>query len=198
MRKKGFMSFDTYIKCIQLYKFCGNESPLVLHNFGEVLLHPKIEEFISYANQNNVECTFFTNGINIDKKPFDSSFWKQIGKCGLKSVNFSSHFISLDKFQKLLNGFVQIGRVFNPHEDTLGTWAGQTGKPEIPINKPCIFERENAFVVLWNGRISSCCLDVEGVCKKIWIDDILDNKIYEFQSINLCNTCSSMRHYEKL
>jgi len=192
------MSFDTFIKCIKLYKLCGNESPLVLHNFGEVLLHPEIEKFISYANQNNVECTFFTNGINVDKKPFDSLFWKKLSKFGLKSVNFSSHAISLKEFQKLLNGFIKIGRVFNPRKNKLGTWAGQTGKPEIPITKPCIFERENALVVLWDGRISSCCLDVEGTCDELWIDEILENKMYKFRRINLCNSCSSMRHHEKL
>lgn len=192
------MSFDTFKKVIEIYKICQNKNDLLLHNFGEVTLHPHLPTFLKYAKDNGIRCTFFTNGVYKENRPIGASFWANLHRHGLESVNFSSHILSIEEFQSITQGIIRVNRVFDPKNRKLGTWAGQTGPPEVPVPEPCIFEREKAFVVLWDGRISSCCLDVEGRRSELWIDDILKMKSYEFEQINLCNACSSMRHFEEM
>jgi hypothetical protein len=36
------MSFDTFKKCVELFKVSENRNTLRLHNFGEALLHPEL------------------------------------------------------------------------------------------------------------------------------------------------------------
>jgi Radical SAM superfamily len=197
-RTKGMMSLEVFQKCVELFGICQNKATLRLHNFGEVLLHPQLPVFIKYADERGVKCSFFTNGLTMKKTPFSREFWRNLADHGLETIDFSSHELKLEEFQEIVDGVVKIGRVYDPHTRVLGTWAGQTGPPEIPVPEPCIFERMNAMVVLWDGRISSCCLDVEGQAKGLHIDDLLRDKSYKFIPIRLCNTCSSMRHQENL
>jgi Radical SAM superfamily len=198
VRPKGMMSFDTFKKCVELFKVSGNRSTLRLHNFGEALLHPELPKFLSYAAGEGVECSFFTNGVSTKGQAFSREFWQNLANHGLKTVDFSAHALSVDTFSEMTNGLIKIGRVFDPKTRTLGTWAGQTGPPETPVPEPCLFERMNAMVILWDGRVSSCCLDVEGKRSPLWIDDLLRTKRYEFEPIHLCSSCSSMRHEEDL
>jgi hypothetical protein len=197
-RSKGMMSFETFRKCVELYQICENKETLRLHNFGEALLHPELPAFIRYADDRGIKCSFFTNGLTMKKVPFSRQFWQNLADHGLETVDFSSHELETEEFEKIVGGVIKLGRVFNPRTRVLGTWAGQTGPPETPVPEPCIFERMNAVVVLWDGRISSCCLDVEGQVKGIQVDDLLRDKTYAFAPIRLCNTCSSMRHKESL
>ena len=188
-RIKGLMNFDTFKKCIDLYKFSNNKSSLRLHNFGEVLLHRQLPNFVKYADDHGIKCSFFTNGLSINKKPFSREFWQNLADHGLETVDFSPHELSVEKFEKITDGVIKIGRVYNPRKRALGTWAGQTGQTEIPVSVPCLFQRMDALVILWNGRVSSCCLDVEGQIKELSIDDLLRSKTYQFERIPLCNTC---------
>ncbi len=199
IRPKGFMSFDTFRKCVDLFKdHCDNRNTLRLHNFGEVALHPELPQFIQYARTEGVACSFFTNGMRSRKEPIGRGYWQELSDAGLETVDFSAHVMTEEEFRTIVEGIVRIGRVYDPKPEVLGTWAGQVGPPEIPLAKPCIFERMDAFVVLWDGRISSCCLDVEGQFKGLHVDDLLAGRRYRFASIPLCSTCSSMRHEEML
>lgn len=198
LRKKGFMSLEVFGKCVELFRMARNRNTLRLHNFGEVLMHPRLPEFIAYAKARGVECSFFTNGVRPGGSPYSRSYWQQLANAGLRTVDFSSHVISLEEFMQVTDGVIEIGREFNPRTRVLGSWAGQTGPPETPVSEPCIFERQNALVVLWDGRISSCCLDVEGRRSELWIDDVLRQGSYCFEAISLCSSCASMRHHEDL
>jgi hypothetical protein len=197
-RQKGFMSFDTFKKCIELYGMSRNKNSLRLHNFGEVLLHPQLPIFLRHAADQGIKCSFFTNGLTMQNVPFSREFWQTLADNGLETVDFSAHQLPLEDFTHIVNGVIKIGRIFDPKNRVLGTWAGQTGPPESPIAEPCIFEKMDAMVVLWDGRISSCCLDVEGQMRQVHIDDLLQGKTYKFSPIALCNTCASMRHDESL
>ena len=81
-RRKGFMSFETFQKCIELYQICENTQPLCLHNFGEVLLHPELPRFIRYANDHGIKVRFFTNGVNARKEPFSREHWQHLAAQG--------------------------------------------------------------------------------------------------------------------
>jgi Radical SAM superfamily len=197
-RRKGFMSFETFAKCVQLYRMADNRNELFLHNFGEVLLHPELCGFLRYAADLGVKCSFFTNGVDGKRQPFTRAFWQKLADHGLERVDFSSHALTVEQFREITDGVVRVGNVFDPKLVKLGTWAGQVGAAEVPTSQPCLFERRNALVVLWDGRISSCCLDVEGRRSPLWIDDLLQGTPYRFEPISLCNTCSQMRDDEEM
>jgi sulfatase maturation enzyme AslB (radical SAM superfamily) len=197
-RKKSFMTFDTFKKCVEFFKLCDNKGYLFLHNFGEVLLHPQILDFIQYATDQGVKCSFFTNGVTPKKIPFTREFWRQLADRGLEAVDFSAHAISSAEFMRITDGIVKVNHVFDPSIDHLHTWAGQIGAPDDPAKRPCLFQRKNAFVVLWDGRISTCCFDVEGLRSALWVDDLLRTKTYQFEPIVLCKGCASMRDDEEM
>lgn len=197
-REKGNMSFDTFKKVIELTKKC-KQNQLYLHNFGEPLLNPLLENFIIYANENGIECSFYTNGIGLSSKRLLS-----LCNAGLKKISISNHTPNADiKVKKIINKLnlpIQIEDVYTSviHHN----WAGQISSKncEYICNKslePCIFERKNAFVVLWNGDISACCLDCNGVSVKCSISDLLKDE-YQFSRFCLCDSCDLMRGEELL
>lgn len=192
------MSLETFDKCLRLFRMCYNRNTLRLHNFGEVLMHPRLPEMVAAATAAGIEVSFFTNGVGMDRLPFPAAYWKRLATAGLRTVDFSSHGLSLEEFRTAVDGLISVGRVFDPREKVLGTWAGQCGLAESPTSEPCLFARDSAFVVLWDGRVSSCCLDVEGQRSSLWIDDVLCSGAYGFEPMSLCGSCASMRHYEDL
>jgi hypothetical protein len=100
---------------------------------------------------------------------------------------------------------IDVGDTFRPRRGTLHTWAGQV-PAEPPTRRgrdaeggPCIFQRESAVVVLWDGRINVCCIDVEGRGVHGVVDDYLDDPTrYAFEPIALCQGCGLMRGDEVL
>jgi len=192
------MDFATYRKCVALYKLCDNEGPLYLHNFGEPLLNPMLPDFVEYATRNDVEVSFFTNGVDNNRKPFSLDVWEDLYQKGLRVVNFSEHIMKADVFEEEIGHLININRVFTPRKKNLHNWAGQTENPlaNNTEQRPCIFETSNAMVILWNGRISTCCIDSEGMRSNIYVEDILSQGWYAFTEIELCKTCSLMRNPE--
>jgi hypothetical protein len=198
VRKKGYMQLETFQKCVALYKRCENVNPLFLHNFGEPLLHPQIATFISYARDHGVRCSFFTNGLTTKGAPFNRDVWLKLADAGLEVVDFSAHKLPFTAFQAIVDGVVRINNVWDPQLSRIGSWAGQTGPSELPIPEPCIFERDKAMVILWDGRVSACCLDVEGQRQGLHIDHLLAGTEFRFERIPLCGSCASMRDREVL
>jgi len=197
-RQKGFMDLATFKKVVELAKKCG-QSLLYLHNFGEVVLHPDLAEFVRYAKDEGMECSFFTNGVLLTEELLKSLYC-----AGLKRISISNHVSNADVLVRELiekaNLPISIDEVYDVGKRH--NWAGQIPKTECDYvcqssNKPCIFERENAFVVLWNGDISSCCIDCEGVSVHYTVDNLLIYD-YEFRRSQLCNSCDLMRGDEAL
>lgn len=199
MRPKGFMSFDTFKKCVELFKMSNNKGKMYLHNFGEPLLHPDICEFIKYANQEGIECSCFTSGIGNNGVPFSREVYMKLRKSGMRIIDFSAHAMTVQQFQTQIDGVLSLGNCFIPNKENLGNWGGQIDGIICPRdNRDCIFERKNCLVVLWDGTIASCCIDVEGSPRIQHIDDILGGEKYKFKKIPLCKTCSAMRDDEEL
>lgn len=197
-RDRGFMKFTTFKKVVNLAKLC-NQNMIYLHNFGEPLLHPDICGFLEYAKSQDVDCSFYTNGILLD-----SSKLRDLYTAGLKHISISNHKADADLFVKSelrkANVPIVIDEVYNPI--LKHNWAGQVAAENCNYickrdDNPCIFERENAFVILWNGDISTCCLDCNGNSVHTNIDILLSGK-YMFEKFALCNQCDLMRGEEDL
>lgn len=197
-RQKGFMDLSIFKKVVALAKKCG-QSSLYLHNFGEVALHPNLVEFIRYAREEGVECSFFTNGVL-----FTEELIKTLYSAGLRKISISNHVSNADVLVRELIEKANVPILIDDVYDVgvRHNWAGQIPETECdhvcqPNDEPCIFERQNAFVVLWNGDIASCCIDCEGVSKHYTVDDLLNND-YVFIRSRLCNSCDLMRGDEEL
>src|SRR4051794_27397046 len=93
-RRKGFMSLDTFSKCLDLFQVCDNRNTLRLHNFGEVLLQPQLPDLVAMAAAHDVEVSFSTNGLAPNGLAFPPSYWATLAEDGLRRVDFSSHQLS--------------------------------------------------------------------------------------------------------
>lgn len=198
-RKKENMTYETFKKVIELTKIC-NQDRLYLHNMGEPLLNKQLAKFIKYACDNNITCTFFTNGIHLNKHKI-----MELYNVGLRELSISEHVKGTSSKIKMM--IKELGLedklVFEDVYDTKKqhNWAMQTGNESdnhFESEGDCIFKRKNSFVILSDGRIASCCIDYEGVSSYLTIDDLLKEKTYKFKSFSLCENCNLMRAEEVL
>lgn len=204
LRPKGNMARQTFEKSIELLLRCGQRTAY-LHNFGEPLLHPDVVDFVRHCTDRQVEASFFTNGILLTHELVG-----QLADAGLRYLCVSEHTRGeVQRVERLIEETgvpVQIRDRFKPGREQLHTWAGQVthGRGTLPLHPsegagPCMFERQQAAVILWDGRISVCCIDVEGQGERGTVDDYLANDAsYGFAPIPLCRGCSLMRGAEDL
>lgn len=202
-RDKGMMSFSTFVDVIELAIQC-EQNLLHLHNFGEPLLHVELPKFINYAKSRGIRCSFYTNGLLLNE-----SLAKKLYRAGLREIYLSEHIEGQKKrIQKMLEEIaipLSIVETYNPHADPQHNWAGQVTFNNYPSSiqneiKPCIFERKKAIVVLWDGQINTCCIDINGTGIIGSVKDFIgENKlIYNFKPIALCQSCNLMRGEEVL
>ncbi len=203
-RAMGYMDFSTFEKAIQLVKICNQET-VFLHNFGEPLLHPNIIDFIGYCIKMGVKPNFYSNGALLT---YDMA--KKLEAAGLREISISEHIAGMkSKIEELLTENqinISITETYTPTKETIHNWAGQTRHKSlfntVPIeteNPPCIFQRQNAAVILWDGRINTCCIENEQINDLGTIDDYINNPhLYKFNPIPRCSTCDLMRGEEEL
>lgn len=201
LRPKGLMTWDTFEKAVALLKRCG-QRVAYLHNFGEPLLHPELIRFVRHCTENEVSASFFTNAVLIT-----DAVLGDLADAGLRSLAISEHTKGeLDRVRQLIEEGrypISISDTFRPVRRTLHTWAGQTSVGQaagVSVGADaCIFERRQAAVVLWDGRVNVCCIDVEGRGVQGTVDDYLsDPDSYRFRPIDLCAGCTLMRGDEEL
>jgi hypothetical protein len=203
-RVKGNMTWPTFEKAIELLIRCGQRTAY-LHNFGEPLLHPQIVDFVRHCTDRGVEASFFTNGVLLT-----GELLAGLADAGLRYLYVSEHARGEARRVGALIAEaglpLEIRDRFRPQRDQLHTWAGQVahGGRMLPVHAsegpgPCLFQRQEAAVVLWDGRISACCIDVEGQGALGTVDDYLANPgSYAFRPIGLCRGCTLMRGAEDL
>lgn len=195
------MSSSTFVDVVELAIQCGQKD-LFLNNFGEPLLHPELFDFISYAKTKGIECNFITNGILLDEE----KAWR-LSELGVREIYLSEHLAGQkERIQEMFkeNSIpLSIVYTYNPHQQEKHDWAGQVNSKTtssrsltstIEKYKTCIFETKKRVVVLWDGSINTCCIDVNGTGIVGSVKDYLGRTDeYEFNAIPLCSTCDLMR-----
>lgn len=196
-RHKGYMSFDTFKKSLELVKKC-EQKEIFLHNFGEPLMNPQIYDFIKYAVDNGFIPDFFSNGILLNETSI-----KRLNEAGLRRIGISEHVVGeIQRINNLIEKTgvdIQLTETFT-NSDNNHNWAGQIGdaKSSQSSEDTCIFEKLDATVILWDGRLNTCCISIESNLD-ITIDDVLENRVdYKFHKLPLCDNCSLMRADELL
>jgi len=203
-RTRGHMTRETFEKSVELLLRCGQRTAY-LHNFGEPLLHPEVVDFVAHCTERGVDASFFTNGILLSPE-----LLARLADAGLTHLCVSEHTRGEgDRVARLIEETgvpVAIRDRFRPQRQQLHSWAGQVtpGARILPVHAsegpgPCLFERQQAAVVLWDGCIGVCCIDVEGQGARGTVDDYLAGDAeYHFAPIPLCGGCSLMRGEEDL
>lgn len=198
------MSPETFDKSLELLIRCGQRTAY-LHNFGEPLLHPHVADFVRRCTDCSVTASFFTNGELATAEALD-----KLANAGLRFLHVSEHSRGqAERVRRLISSAelpIEVRDVFRPVRGELHTWAGQvasraaTGRAHPSQGAgPCLFERQKAAVILWDGRINVCCINVEGSEAQGTVDDYLtDPDRYRFQPIPLCAGCTLMRGEEDL
>ncbi|MBD2446897.1 radical SAM protein [Nostoc sp. FACHB-152] len=203
-RAKGNMTFSTFVDVVELAIECGQKD-LFLNNFGEPLIHPELFDFIAYAQTKGIECKFITNGILLDEEKA-----RRLAQLGVRDIYLSEHLVGQkERIQEMFKEKsipLSIVYTYNPHQQEKHDWAGQvtsntTSRRSLTMTldkyKPCIFETKKRVVVLWDGSINTCCIDVNGTGIVGTVKDYLGRTDeYEFQQIPLCSTCDLMRDEE--
>jgi len=161
-RKKGFMSKKTFIKSLELIKKL-KQNYVCLHNFGEPLLHPKILDFIKIARKHVENVVLSTNGVLMTRE-----LAIKLKKAGLTELYLSTHnYKTALRAMWALRGLgllKQLRFLFGMD------WAGTAKNNRLikkiydrfPKKEKCCFLEKNWVVILWDGRINSCCIDMEG------------------------------------
>lgn len=196
-REKGHMSEETLAKCIEHAKRAGQER-LVLHHFGEPLLHPKLKERLDQVAASGMQIQFSTNGLLLEKK------WPILLEVKSKiSITLSMHqwsdqkpgvyFEAFKEWQKRAEGTnITMLKAFNVTEKSekyhLHKWTKSEDSTPWDFHTHCFFLRDNWGVVTWNGDIVSCCADAEG---ESVIGNVFDENAFELQtkSWHGCDTC---------
>jgi len=187
-REKGLMSKETFLKSMELVGQLGQDW-ICLQNFGEPLMHPDIVEYVSIASQTVNNVVFSSNGTLLTRE-----LAIQLKDAGLTEIYISNH------CKKSLEGIKNcegLGILTDIRKDFHHDWAGTSNKHEKYDIRQSFYSQngceyfigDQVVVVLWDGRINSCCIDMDGtgIIGTVWDTNSLYLAPKPFQ---LCQTCN--------
>jgi hypothetical protein len=167
-RKKGFMNEEVLAAAIAWAKSSGADK-LVLHHFGEPLMHPQIGRFIGLIGEAGLAVQFSSNGLLLRK------LWESLQKTETEiTVMLAFHQWvdqSVDDYMKALSEFqarsvgtkIKVIAAYALKEAKFAIHDWGNGVKDNWDFSQCPFLRCNLAVILWNGDIATCCVDHEGV-----------------------------------
>lgn len=194
-RAKGFMSMETYTKVLDKQEL----GFLELHGFGEPLLHPNICELVRLGKERKFYVKFSTNGLLLNEDIMEKL---RAAKLDLLYISLKPFFEQTVSFlnehyreykdmlcllyienkdqMKPLNPNWKVTR-YEPHN-----WSGQVDMPN-PNRKHdgCPILRIGAVTVLWDGKVTACCRDCEGV----GVLGSIDDDHLQSRRFQLCDYC---------
>jgi organic radical activating enzyme len=192
-RKQGAMSAEILEACIQRVVKQGSYC-LVLHHFGEPLLHPELRARLTQVAAAGLPMMMSTNALLLDDcwdvlLSIPTKIYVRISVHQWVHEPESNYFDVVKRWRKRAKGtniriadagnFSQGRYVF--HDWTQGVNHGWDATE-------CVFIRENLGVVLWNGDIATCCADHEGATARLNVlDPDCDSRVSKLWSA--CATC---------
>jgi organic radical activating enzyme len=167
-REKGHMAEPVLERCITYAKDLGKEH-LILHHFGEPLLHPALESRLLQIKEAGLAIGFSTNGTLLDKLlpmmiALDTDIDITLSVHQWTEAPVSAYWSALASLQERVKGHkVNIQKAYNVNLKQYFFCSWVAGRVrDWNYDQECYFLRENSGVVLWNGDIASCCLDCHG------------------------------------
>lgn len=188
-RPKEDMEFRTFLRSMDWVKFYyrrGLQKELSFTGIGESTLHPQFKEMLLYAREQcpDLPIVFSTNGL----PTFDEELAILCSKLKVE-VMVSLHRPEVaGRTIELCKRYGILKYVNSSFATSAFNWAGQvdTWFNSAP-STPCAYLKEGWGVILFDGQITTCCLDAEnaGVVGTVW-DEIGSLKIKPY---SLCKNC---------
>lgn len=202
-RGKGHMSPETLAECIAYAKKMG-QTRLVVHHFGEPLLHPHLKERLLQIAHAGMEIEFSTNGLLLEKRlpmllEIPGKIIITLSMHQWADQPSEQYFEALEMWRERAKGTnIIFQKAFNALKGKPYRLHDWLQFPQAPRDyyKACDFLRENWGVVLWDGRIVSCCADHEGksVHANIYDDDLSLARSLSWKG---CDNCSLLERERK-
>ena len=188
------MSQEVFDRSIEVLKEIKQEM-VGLNHYGESLLHHKLIPFCNQLMENGIKPFLYTNGDVLT-----DNLIKQVATIDWHVFVISGHMDEVERhvlYQKCLEVGVKNINIQETltKENTLDL-AGQLPhggvfKDSLPIVDPqhhCKFLVDDNGVILWNGDVTVCCVDYDGL--GIY-GNIMDPNIISIEApaFKLCDTC---------
>lgn len=212
-RSKGAMGEEVFRKVVAHMQ---RESPLnfmILHHFGEPLLHPRLAEFVQIAARAELNPGFSTNGERLSAELFE-----RLVQAGLTWMCVAFHTDAGEaafhehRERARAAGLVYWGRKLTPtaerydlgamlnygiEHQVLHSFAGTVSHAEEHPEgwRPaCDYLDRNFVCVLHDGRVVPCAMDERAAHVLGHVDD-LDSVVHQ-PSYELCRKCQGFTFYE--
>lgn len=178
-RHKQFMTLDTFKKSLKLALSLGPnaDNTVSLHDFGEVLLHPHLEDIFKLCQESGVKPAFATNVKLLkgdDRKKYLDLILKYEAHVEISEHLFSNPTECIEFVDDLKNkgvdaypGTATMVAIERGGNTTQGfyhhNWlAGKKINSFDEVHKKCYYLANNVVGILSDGSIVSCCADAEG------------------------------------
>ncbi len=183
-RKRGLMSDETVKRALYFVEQLNvkNRIPntLMLHNFGEPLLHPKFDS-IALQFSKLAPISMSTNALLLDEAWADR----------LARVNWDH--ISLSPWDDKARGraatlLIERKIKLTYPQGVSHNWAGQAVEgPAVKLFKGCHYLNEQKCVIRWDGTITTCCITDR---EQDTIGDIsMSPETIKVRDYSICQTC---------
>jgi hypothetical protein len=191
-REKGFMP-EHVLKAVLARAKTEKATKLVLHHFGEPLLHPQFGAFLKHIGKTGIAAQFSTNGLLLKKA------WGKLKAAGTdifvmlafhQWIDDPKQYVAeVETFREMARGTqikVLPAYAFKNGRYAIHSWAeGQEDNWNV---EECPFIKYNLAVILWNGDIACCCVDHEGkTVRHNILDD--DADLHVSHAWNACASC---------
>jgi organic radical activating enzyme len=183
-RPKGHMEWGVFLRSIELCRRLGQEF-VVLSNHGEPLLHPNIVKMVEHTSKHIGGSTFPTNGSLLTKQ-----LAIDLKNAGLTQLVISTH--NKDDSDRAIAICDEVGLFRRINDNYTYSWAGQVPHQHVcevqSGTSGCRFIRIKSVVILWDGTINTCCVEMDGKWSlgSIWDIDVFD---IEPISLPICPKC---------
>ncbi len=192
-RSKGFMSEVTMQACID-WALRTRTPRLVLHHFGEPLLHPQLLERLTQIASAGLTIQFSTNALLLDRSwdtllDIDTPITAMIAFHQWVDTSPAHYLAAVAAYQQRAEGTnITVLPAYAFKNDLFHIHSWGSGSPEPWDVLSCPFLKYNLGVILWNGDIVSCCVDHEGVTAS---KNIRSVEAFEHRSLPwvACETC---------
>lgn len=212
---RGFMSPETFAKALRHVK-SGDRFNLQM--FGEGLLHGELYEMLDMAKAAGALPILNTNGALLTGKIVAEAAAHGLSRMevsvhGRKSLE--GYLAGWAGLQQCPPSFSYLGNYLECYEAAIAKWLDELGADDnqrrflykqnthnwamletrrdeedvARLKTACMFLSGGQCVVRWDGTVTTCCFDSEGINKVGRVDDF-ESLSYENIETPLCATCS--------
>jgi hypothetical protein len=180
-RAKGYMEAEVLNACIGAIKDSGG-GEIVLHHFGEPLLHPSLGDRLRQAAAAGLAICMSTNALLIDRAWEDLTSVEAPVRLVVSVHQWAgqgadAYLDAVEAMRRRAAGTnLEVVQAYNCYGGTFTFHCWAKGLEDGWDVLDCPFIKYNYAVVLWNGDIAACCVDHEGatvtgnILDKAWLD----------------------------